>query len=94
MTDETAPQTIAPIAPTEGEPIAPLATAVTELSSVAEVAADLAAGKPVDPAQVVEAVVTTASLFAELVDVVSRDARGISHHLESVLGRSKSHLGL
>jgi hypothetical protein len=93
MTDETAPQTIAPIAPTEDAPI-PLATEVTELASVSEVAAELSAGKPVDPAQVVEAVVTTASLFAELVDVVSRDARGISHHLESVLGRSKSHLGL
>jgi hypothetical protein len=89
MSDINAPQPVAPIAP---EPI-PAAT-IAQVESVAEVAVDLAEEKPVDPAQVVQAVVTSESLLAELVAVVRRDASGISHSINDLLSKAEKHFGL
>ena len=38
--------------------------------------------------------VTHESLLSEFVAVVKRDARGISHHLESLIDKAEKHFGL
>lgn len=88
-----APQPVAPIAPpTPADPIP--AAEIAEIQQVAEVAVELADHKQVDPAEVVQAVVTSESLLADLVKVVRRDASGISHALNELLAKAEKHFGL
>jgi hypothetical protein len=67
----------------------------SEAKSGADTAAPGASADAIDPsAPHVSAPVTHESLLSEVMGVIRRDARGISHALESLIEKAEKHFGL
>jgi hypothetical protein len=81
---------------TEGKPADTVpASSGSEAKSGAGTAAAGASADAIDPsAPHVSAPVTHESLLSEVMGVIRRDARGISHALESLIEKAEKHFGL